>query len=65
MEQIALLTRDSFPPYRFRAVFMGSSVEESMEYFVHESFVGAVAGAFSLPGEPLIDPPPVISEPPA
>jgi hypothetical protein len=63
MEQIAILARDSFPPHKFRAVFMGSSVEESMEYFIHETFVGAVAGTLSLPGVPLIDPPLEIADP--
>ncbi|MGE0707743.1 MAG: PilZ domain-containing protein [Planctomycetota bacterium] len=56
-EQIALLARDPFPPYAFRVCLMGASADESMEYIVHESLLGALASAFELPGPPLLDPP--------
>lgn len=57
MEQTAIVARDMSPPQRYRVCWMGSSAEESMEYMVHESLLGAVASAFHLPSAPLLDPP--------
>lgn len=56
-EQIALLARDTFPPYSFRLCHLGATADESMEFDIHVSLLDAVAGAFDLPGPPLLDPP--------
>ena len=56
-EQLGLLARDTFPPYKFRLCRMGATADESMEFDVHDSLLDAVARAFELPGPPLLDPP--------
>lgn len=63
MEQAALISRDDTPPHKFRVMLMGSSVEDSMEFCLEETMVGAVAAALMLPSAPMIDPPIEVPDP--